>query len=319
MTSPPPSHQGLRGVRTHSLSALSSMGTGVESLNGTIWDAQFPFNVPAFAAEPKGVQPDADASSFPEYRPEDTRWTRRLSEEAQPPQSRDLLSPLISQFADALAREMGDRLRDSLAVNTEPEALERFARSARDRLDDDADSSSSRRRSPPPEPKTPEKKDDDVRAAVASMASRLSTLEGRQRALQGKMAKLDSQWGGDASQMSLAVADLQHYVSTQRQRPADADIGSLRGQLIALAHSIDKLDKRTAAIERRLHGDDTTVVIGPSGYHHTTHHGGPAYPQQYRHHHQYNPGSRRASAPATSATPAKSPSSTTSEGAAAKS
>mmetsp|Transcript_7942 Transcript_7942/g.26069 ORF Transcript_7942/g.26069 Transcript_7942/m.26069 type:complete len:178 (+) Transcript_7942:872-1405(+) len=82
------------------------------------------------------------------------------------------------------------------------------------------------------------------------MVMRLSTLEGRQRALQGKMAKLDGAWGGDASQMSLAIAELQHVVANGN--PHHAEFGSLRGQLIALAHSIDKLDKRTSSIERRL-------------------------------------------------------------------
>lgn len=91
---------------------------------------------------------------------------------------------------------------------------------------------------------------DDMRQTVANMVMRLSTLEGRQRALQGKMAKLDSAWGGDASQMSLAIAELQHVVAQNAN--GHSEFGSLRGQLIALAVALDKLDKRTTSIERRI-------------------------------------------------------------------
>ena len=90
-----------------------------------------------------------------------------------------------------------------------------------------------------------------MRTDLASALSRLSTLEGRQRALQGKMAKLDGQWGGDCTQMTNAIAELQrHQTLTGAQTDFVAhhgrDLEALRGQFIALAHTLDKLDKRTA-------------------------------------------------------------------------
>ena len=58
------------------------------------------------------------------------------------------------------------------------------------------------------------------------------------------MAKLDGQWGGDFSNVTHAVAELQRVVASHQY--AVADLGALRG-LIALAHSVDALEKRTAA------------------------------------------------------------------------
>ena len=85
----------------------------------------------------------------------------------------------------------------------------------------------------------------DVRQGLAGALAKLSTLEGRQRAIQGKMAKLDGQWGGDFSNVTHAVAELQRVVASHQY--AVADLGALRGNLIALAHSVDALEKRTAA------------------------------------------------------------------------
>ena len=68
---------------------------------------------------------------------------------------------------------------------------------------------------------------------------------GRQRAIPGKMAKLDGQGGGDFSNVTHAVAELQRVVASHQY--AVADLGALRGNLIALAHSVDALEKRTAA------------------------------------------------------------------------
>lgn len=176
-----------------------------------------------------------------------------------------------------------------ILTQVDQEALEGYVRRARERIADDEPRQQGVAASlPRDETRTEEeKKEDNVRPVVANLVSRLSTLEGRQRALQGKMAKLDANWGGDASQMSLAVAELQQRNSLD----ATAELGSLRGQLIALAHSIDKLDKRTAAIERRLNSAAPTVTIdGYSRESPDRHH--PAYPpyayQPHQHHRSAN-------------------------------
>ena len=96
----------------------------------------------------------------------------------------------------------------------------------------------------PPAPPPDEGSLNDVRQGLAGALAKLSTLEGRQRAIQGKMAKLDGQWGGDFSNVTHAVAELQRVVSSHQY--AVADLGALRGNLIALAHSVDALEKRTA-------------------------------------------------------------------------
>ena len=286
-------------VRTHSLSALSSLTASDsmpdalhgQTLNDAIWDSE-PLYVSSLAAEPKGV-PTAEGP-FPEFRPEgDPRWyrSRRQAPEApkvssSQPQAGDLVSPLIDNFADAVSRELGRRLRRALTANVEPESLESLLASTsrslssssslsqqqqqqrphnnnNERGGDDDDRSSSdhmmngtgyqhRRKRTVALPRVDNNSEsenlsadiDDVRQTLSNVVMRLSTLEGRQRALQGKMAKLDSAWGGDASQMSLAIAELQHVVANE------GSFGSLRGQLIALAHSIDKLDKRTTSLER---------------------------------------------------------------------
>lgn len=270
--------------RTHSLSALSSLGNDVvgHGHDSSIWDSQ-PIFASAFSAEPKTGQPEVEAS-FPEFRPDDSGWMMRRSLEqggrVVPPPHRPK-SSLISDFSDAVAAELCQKLRDTLRDSFDGRALESYVRRARDRVAGEEDASSNQQQSP-----QDKKIDDDVRNTVASMASRLSTLEGRQRALQGKMAKLDSHWGGDASQMSVAIAELQN-------QPA-VELGSLRGQVIALAHSIDKLDKRTAAIERRL---TQGPPPGPPGQQQTTSvtidssYDSPHYyaPPPHHHHHQHHP------------------------------
>lgn len=209
------------------------------------------------------------------------------------------MAPLIDQFAEAVTRELGDRLKLALRANLDASSLETLvSRTASLKKGDDNnsgendDDSAGGSTSPlqlqnPQDPRQQQwthprrgsggkfpssdaesfssphttvtryhesaevaAEMDEMRQTVANVVMRLSTLEGRQRALQGKMAKLDSAWGGDASQMSLAIAELQHVVASGG--PHHAEFGSLRGQLIALAHSIDKLDKRTATVERRL-------------------------------------------------------------------
>ena len=59
------------------------------------------------------------------------------------------------------------------------------------------------------------------------------------------MAKLDGQWGGDFSNVTHAVAELQRVVASHQY--AVADLGALRGNLIALARPVDTPEKRTAA------------------------------------------------------------------------
>eukprot|EP00634_Sargassococcus_sp_CCMP2135_P012244 CAMPEP_0198646604 /NCGR_PEP_ID=MMETSP1467-20131203/2029_1 /TAXON_ID=1462469 /ORGANISM="unid. sp., Strain CCMP2135" /LENGTH=357 /DNA_ID=CAMNT_0044382153 /DNA_START=24 /DNA_END=1097 /DNA_ORIENTATION=+ len=312
-------------VRTYSLSALSSLTSTTEAqmldtqnggsyppltLNDSIWDSD-PLYVSAFAAEPKGVPSSDGEGPFPEFRPEgDGRWYRNRQQahrdvsaarqrtpssqqpapqQATPQKASDLIAPLIDQFADAVTRELGDRLKAALRANLDASNLETLvARTSAKKNDDspgggdnDDDSAAGsttplqlpqdHRGWPREQPRRggaqkvfPPSSDDfpryegaevaaemdEMRQTVANMVMRLSTLEGRQRALQGKMAKLDSAWGGDASQMSLAIAELQHVVASGG--PHHAEFGSLRGQLIALAHSIDKLDKRTSTVERRL-------------------------------------------------------------------
>jgi hypothetical protein len=77
---------------------------------------------------------------------------------------------------------------------------------------------------------------DDIRAALAAALARLATLEGRQRAIQGKLAKLDGQWGGDLSNVAHAFADLQRAVASHQY--AVADVGVLRSNLFALAQGL---------------------------------------------------------------------------------
>ncbi|KAH8056343.1 cupin-like domain-containing protein [Aureococcus anophagefferens] len=98
---------------------------------------------------------------------------------------------------------------------------------------------------------------DAMREDLHGALSRLSTLEGRQRA-QGKIAKLDGQWGGDCTQMThglRAPAHRRDQVLPPRPGDGHGDLRA-RGQLIALAHSIDKPDQRTLAIE-----SDAVVTI----------------------------------------------------------
>ena len=59
--------------------------------------------------------------------------------------------------------------------------------------------------------------------------------------------------------MTHTVCELQRIVATKyyhRDPETVTEISALRGQLIALAHSIDKLDQRTLAIE-----SDAVVTI----------------------------------------------------------
>ena len=73
--------------------------------------------------------------------------------------------------------------------------------------------------------------------------AKLSTLEGRQRAIQGKMAKLDGQWGGDFSNVTHAVAEL----ARRRYRHQYVRLGRAAGQLDRAGAPVDALEKRTAA------------------------------------------------------------------------
>ena len=262
-----------------SATSLGSMDSKGDASTGS--EGLYDWTAPRFgglsvASEPKPELTLADGARFPEFRPDDGSLfaaaspdarRRRPAGAASSPgaqqraigrpaaaapapaarSARSLVGPLVNEFADAVAREIGERVRATLDAEVGSDRLERFLASdrtcprcaAREKGAAPAPAPS------PPAPPPDEGSLNDVRQGLAGALAKLSTLEGRQRAIQGKMAKLDGQWGGDFSNVTHAVAELQRVVASHQY--AVADLGALRGNLIALAHSVDALEKRTAA------------------------------------------------------------------------
>ncbi len=163
------------------------------------------------ASEPKPELTLADGARFPEFRPDDGSLfaaaspdarRRRPAGAASSPgaqqraigrpaapapapaarSARSLVGPLVNEFADAVAREIGERVRATLDAEVGSDRLERFLASdrtcprcaAREKVAAPAPAPS------PPAPPPDEGSLNDVRQGLAGALAKLSTLEGRQ-------------------------------------------------------------------------------------------------------------------------------------------
>lgn len=252
----------------NSLGSMDSKGDASTASEGLYdWTAPRGFGGLSVASEPKPEMTLADGARFPEFRPDDgslfaatspDRRRRPPAASASPGgdrravgrpvapapaarSARSLVGPLVNEFADAVAREIGERVRATLEAEVGAQNLERFL--AADRPCPRFATQKPPAAPPAPAPPAPPAEGSlhDVRQGLAGALAKLSTLEGRQRAMQGKMAKLDGQWGGDFSNVTYAVAELQRVVASHQY--AVADLGGLRGNLLALAHSVEALEK----------------------------------------------------------------------------
>ena len=169
------------------------------------------------------------------------------------------LTEPLAALANAVAEEIGDRVRANLDATVGQDQT-----TAPCVLCATRNAASSKQLPPTTTPAVPaapctdgigaNPSYDDIRAALAAALSRLATLEGRQRAIQGKLAKLDSQWGGDLSNVAHAFADLQRAVASHQY--AVADVGVLRSNLFALAQSLGTSVEPPAV---RVHADSDST------------------------------------------------------------
>ena len=160
---------------------------------------------------------------------------------AAPQSNSSRLTEPLAALANAVAEEIGDRVRANLDATvgqdqtTAPCVLCATRKAASSKLLPPT-TTSAVATAPSSDGICANASNDDIRAALAAALARLATLEGRQRAIQGKLAKLDGQWGGDLSNVAHAFADLQHAVASHQY--AVADVGVLRSNLFALAQSL---------------------------------------------------------------------------------
>ena len=199
---------------SNSATSLGSMDSKGDASTGS--EGLYDWTAPRFgglsvASEPKPELTLADGARFPEFRPDDGSLfaaaspdarRRRPAGAASSPgaqqraigrpaapapapaarSARSLVGPLVNEFADAVAREIGERVRATLDAEVGSDRLERFLASdrtwprcaAREKAAAPAPAPS------PPAPPPDEGSLNDVRQGLAGALAKLSTLEGRQ-------------------------------------------------------------------------------------------------------------------------------------------